>query len=277
MPEGRVIRVLCAYDPKWFIQTFPTFAANLFAMIPNLPISVSISFMFIALITVWALYEATNRSRALLFIAAVWLVVQTVLGMSGFYTVTNTVPPRFALLGLPPLALIIAVFATPKGRRFVDSLDLKKLTFLHTIRILVELMLLNLSIHKLVPQLMTFEGRNFDIISGVTAPFMFYLVFVRRLFGRKTLLVWNIICLGLLLNIVINAVLSLPSPFQQFGFEQPNVAILYFPFVWLPCGVVPIVLFAHLVAIRQLLSKNKFDDSLRVTLINQKQGMNTRQ
>ena len=242
-------------------------------MIPGLPLNVSISFMFVALITVWALYEATNRSRTLLIIAAVWLVLQTILGLSGFYTVTNTIPPRFALLGLPPLVLIIAVLATAKGRKFVDSLNLKKLTFLHTIRILVEMMLLNLSIHKLVPQLMTFEGRNFDIISGVTAPFMFYLVFVKRVFGRKVLLVWNIICLGLLLNIVINAVLSLPSAFQQFAFDQPNVAVLYFPFVWLPCCIVPIVLFAHLAAIRQLLSKNKFEDSLRVRLMNQKDNV----
>ena len=223
--------------------------------------------MLVTLITVWALYEATNRSKSVLLIAAVWLLLQTFVSLSGFYTTTNTIPPRFALLGLPPLVLIIGVFATVRGRRFVDSLNLKKLTFLHTVRILVELMLLNLSIHKLVPQLMTFEGRNFDVISGVTAPFMFYLVFVKRVFGRKLLLVWNFVCLALLLNIVINAVLSLPSPFQQFAFEQPNIAVLYFPFVWLPCCVVPIVLFAHLAGIRQLLSKNKFDDALRITLV----------
>ena len=246
-------------------------------MIPGLPLNVIISFMLVALITVWALYEATNRSITLLIIAAVWLLFQAFLSLSGFYQITNTIPPRFALLGLPPLALIIGIFATAKGRRFVDSLNLKKLTFLHTIRILVEMMLLNLSVHKLVPQLMTFEGRNFDIISGVTAPFMFYLVFVKRVFGRRVLLVWNFLCLGLLLNIVINAVLSLPSAFQQFAFDQPNVAVLYFPFVWLPCCIVPIVLFAHLAAIRQLLSRNKFENSLRVTLLSQKQGEKTGQ
>jgi len=128
--------------------------------------------------------------------------------------------------------------------------------------------LLNLSMQKLVPQLMTFEGRNFDIISGITAPLVYYFGFVKPKLGRKTLLVWNFICLALLLNIVINAVLSIPSPFQKFAFEQPNIAVLYFPFVWLPCCVVPIVLFAHLTAIKQLLNKNKSKDILRVTLIN---------
>jgi glycerol-3-phosphate acyltransferase PlsY len=57
----------------------------------------------------------------------------------------------------------------------------------------------------------------------------------------------------LLLNIVVNAVLSLPYPFQQFAFDQPNVAVLYFPFTWLPCFIVVIVLYSHLAAIRKLL------------------------
>jgi len=35
-------------------------------------------------------------------------------------------------------------------------------------------------------------------------------------------MLWNFVCLGLLLNIVINALLSLPSAFQQFAFDQPN-------------------------------------------------------
>ena len=100
---------------------------------------------------------------------------------------------------------------------------------------------------------MTFEGRNFDILAGITAPIMYYLVFVKQSMSKKTLLFWNFACLALLLNIVINAILSAPLPFQQFAFEQPNIAILYFPFNLLPSIVVPVVLFAHLVAIRRLL------------------------
>jgi hypothetical protein len=93
---------------------------------------------------------------------------------------------------------------------------------------------------------------KFYILSGISSPFIAYFCFHKLILIKKIILLWNIICLGLLLNIVINAILSAPSPFQQLAFEQPNVAVLYFPFVWLPCCVVPIVLFAHLVAIRQL-------------------------
>ena len=74
------------------------------------------------------------------------------------------------------------------------------------------------------------------------------------------ILIWNFICFGLLINIVVNAILSAPFPFQKFAFDHPNIAILYFPFVWLPCCIVPIVLLSHLAAIRQIinaLTKNK--------------------
>ena len=66
------------------------------------------------------------------------------------------------------------------------------------------------------------------------------------------LLVWNVCCLLILGVTVSVAIMSMPTPFQQFGFDQPTVAVFYFPFVWLPGIVVPVVYFSHLVAIRKL-------------------------
>lgn len=105
--------------------------------------------------------------------------------------------------------------------------------------------------------LQTFEGRNFDIISGLTAPAIFYFGFIKNQIDKKLILVWNFICLGLLINIVVNAVLSAPFPFQKFAFDQPNIAVLYFPFNWLPSCVVPLVLLSHLATIRQLLNEER--------------------
>jgi hypothetical protein len=100
---------------------------------------------------------------------------------------------------------------------------------------------------------MTFEGSNPDILSGISALLVYYFIFIKRKSSPTFLLVWNFIGLALLINIVIHAVLSAPSPFQQLAFEQPNVAVFYFPFIWLPSCVVPLVLFSHLASIRQLL------------------------
>ncbi len=221
----------------------------------NLPVYISIVFGLTTFLTVFLFYKAVRNSTITLIIILAWIILQAIIASSGFYTVTNTIPPRFMLLVFPPLLLIISLFFTKGGRRFLDSFDMKTLTLLHIIRVPVELVLLGLFMNKTVPEVMTFEGRNFDILSGLSAPVIYYFVFVKKQLNKKVLLVWNLCCLVLLINIVSIAVLAAPFTFQQLAFDQPNVAIFYFPFVWLPCCVVPIVLLSHLAAIRQLLTK----------------------
>jgi len=220
----------------------------------NLPVYISIVFVLTTIITIAFFHKAAHRSRNFLIVVFAWMIIQTILALRMFYTLTTTIPPRIILLGVPPLVIIICLFLTTTGKRFLDNLDIKYLTLLHIIRVPVEFTLLWLSINKVIPQLMTFEGRNFDILSGVSAPVIYYFVFVKKSWRISLLLGWNFICLGLLLNIVVNAVLSVPTAFQQFAFDQPNIAILYFPFNLLPAVVVPLVMLSHLAAIRQLLA-----------------------
>ena len=218
----------------------------------NLPIFIPLLFGLTTLFSLGIFYKASHKSKNTLIILIVWLIIQAIIGLSGFYTVENTLPPRFIGLVLPPFFLILVLFLTQKGREYIDSLDTKTLIFFHFIRFFVEIVLFQLSIYKVVPDLMTFEGRNFDILAGITAPFVYYFGFVQNQLSRKMILAWNIVGVFLLLNIVINAILSAPTQFQQFAFEQPNIAVLYFPYLWLPCCLVPLVLFSHLATIRHL-------------------------
>lgn len=227
-------------------------------MLYQVPLYVSVVFGLTTLLTTWLFWRAANHSKTALAVLLGWLLLQGVVSLSGFYLKTNSLPPRFPALAIPPLLVLIGMLSTKNGRHFIDSLRLDRLTVLHVIRIPVEIMLFWLFVGKTVPESMTFEGRNFDILSGLTAPVIYYFAFVRKALPRPVLLVWNLICLGLLINIVATAVLSLPSPFQQQAFNQPNIAILYFPFVWLPSVVVPVVLLAHVSAIRQLIRKGSY-------------------
>ncbi len=223
----------------------------------QLPVYIQIIFILSTLLTVLLLYKSAHYSRSVIIMLFVWLALQSVISLSGFYTVTNGLPPRFVLLLLPPIILISSLFFTKKGMRFINSLDVKTLTLLHTVRILVELTLYGLYLHKAAPKIMTFEGSNFDILCGLTAPFVYYFGYIKNILSRRVLITWNIICLLLLANIVVIAILSAPLSFQQFAFDDPNIAVLYFPFVWLPCCIVPIVLLAHLAAINNLLRLHK--------------------
>ena len=217
----------------------------------NVPAYLGVVFGLTTGLAVWFFTKAAHGSGRVLGLLLAWLLLQGGLALGGFYTVTNTLPPRLLALA-PPLLVVAALWLTAWGRSFRDGLRLETLTLLHLVRIPVELVLYGLFLHRAVPQLMTFEGRNWDILAGLSAPIVYYLAFRRRVLGPRGLLLWNFACLGLLLNIVVNALLSAPSPFQRFAFAQPNVALLYFPFVWLPACVVPLVLLAHLAAIKQV-------------------------
>lgn len=225
-------------------------------MIENLPAYISIIFILTTLLSVLLFYKAANNSKTVLLIVSVWIIIQGIVSYSKFYLAEKTFPPRFFLLIVPPLFTIIITFLTQKGRKFLDGMNLKILTYLQTVRVPVEIVLFLLYKSGQIPQLMTFEGRNYDILAGLTAPIIAYIGFSKKIITKKIIIIWNIICTGLLLNIVFNAALSAPFTFQQFAFDQPNVAVLYFPFVWLPCCIVPIVLLAHLASLKQLIIKN---------------------
>ena len=219
----------------------------------NLPAYVYLTFTATVVAAVWLFYRATNYSRIFLVIISVWIVLQSVLSSIGFYNDPASMSSRFPLLILPPFIFLVSRFFTEQGKLFIDSLDIKTLTIFHVIRIPVELVLFWLFVHQSIPEAMTFEGRNVDIVSGLSAPLIYYVGFVKNKLGKAVLVAWNVACLALLLNVVITAIIALPVRFQQFGFEQPNLGIGYFPFVLLPACLVPLVMFSNLAAIRQLL------------------------
>ena len=230
----------------------------------NISTPIIILFLLTVLAAVLLFFRATHYSRSVILIMAVWIIVQTALGVAGFYTNWSSIPPRFPLMIVPPVLCILALLILPRGRQFLDGLDLRTLTLLHIIRVPVEICLFYLLAAKLIPQSMTFEGSNFDIFSGITAPIVYFLVFKAKKVGYRFLLAWNFICLALLLNVVITAILSAKTPFQQLAFDQPNIGVTYFPFILLPAVLVPIVMFSHVAAIKQLVRKNNAVDSFKI-------------
>jgi 4-amino-4-deoxy-L-arabinose transferase-like glycosyltransferase len=192
-------------------------------------------------------------SRPAIVLSSVWMVLQSAIALSGFYLITNTIPPHFILAIAPPVILIAGLFLTEAGRRFVDRMDLKWCILLHIIRIFVEATLYWLFLYKQVPALMTFEAGNLDILAGLTVPFVWWAFNTERI-GRRGLLIWNALCLLSVLNALARAMLSAPFRFQRFAFEQPTIAILHFPFVLLPAFIVPVVLLCHFAVFRKLTS-----------------------
>lgn len=222
-----------------------------------IPLPVSLLFALTALVAVGGFCRATPRPGRTAFVLLGWMALMLVLAFGGFYTNMALMPlPLLGLIG-PAALTIIGLFATPAGRRWLASLDPEPLAYLHTVRVPVEFVLFALAHLGTVPYLMTFEGRNFDILTGLTAPLVAYFGFTRLRLSRGVLVAWNLAGLALLVNIAATGLLSAPTPLQRFAFEQPNVALLHPPFVWLPGVVVPLVLLAHLATLRKLLRFGK--------------------
>lgn len=220
-------------------------------MIENLPNWIEILFTVTCIFTIVLFYYSNGKPKGLTSLIILWSIGQSILAYVGFYQVTNSTPPRFGLV-LIPAALLIIYGLLPKQQKWVsEKRNIKISIFLHSVRLPVEIVLFGLFTHKMIPELMTFEGRNYDIIMGITAPVIGWL-FLKKKISKQLLLVWNIVGLILVFFILINGILSSELPFQQFGFEQPNRGINYFPFVLLPATIVPIVIWTHLSDILKL-------------------------
>lgn len=226
-------------------------------MIEQLPAYINVVFILTTFLTMLLFLKAVNFQKTGISILLAILIFQGILSFNGFYQV----PLRIPVLVMPSMLIIIILLSGKFSKKWLPAVSLPWLTALQVIRIPVEMVLFWLYKEKQIPVNMTFEGWNYDILSGITALPMVWLALNNRSTAKRILLVWNSICLGLLITIVTIAVLSAKLPIQQWGFDQPNVAIQHFPFAWLPSVIVPIVLMAHLVSIRLIL-RNKADQQM---------------
>jgi len=221
-------------------------------MIENLPNWIEILFILTWIVTIVFYYYANGKAKRSTIIILAWSILHSLLAYSGFYQNTTDIPPRFGLVLIPVIVLIIYGLLPNQQRWFLEHRNSIIATFSHIVRVTVELCLFGLFTHKMIPELMTFEGWNFDIIIGITASIIGFLLLKQK--SNKTLLViWNVIGLLLVSSIMFMGILSAELPFQQLGFDQPNRAVIYFPFILLPAVIVPIVIWTHLSELIRLL------------------------
>ena len=161
-----------------------------------------------------------------------------------------TPPPALALiLGLSALTALIVFSAV--GARLANGIPLAAIVLLQSFRIAVEWLLHRLYLEGSVPVQMTWSGRNFDVISGITGLLLGLALLRWKKVPRAVVLGWNVLGLALLANIVVIAVLSTPA-LHRFPEGPPNLLPAVFPWVWLPSFLVQVALGSHLLVFRRL-------------------------
>ena len=162
---------------------------------------------------------------------------------------TDTLPPGAAAVLVPALAATIAVLialSRPRFRGVLDAMPLTALVLAQSFRFPVEIVLAMLAEARLIPQIMTYHGTNFDILTGLTAP----LAAGAALLGwRRSVLAWNILGLALVINVAGTAMLSFSGPTNVIKVTPPADFVVTFPLVWLPAFLVPVALLLHGLAI----------------------------
>jgi len=228
------------------------------------PLALSLFLVLVALLAggfVLAVYRAAGRAEAptlsrrwmwrAVVLVVLWLLIPAILAQWGILRNFAALPPPILLL-VGTLTLIAAGLAfSSLGTRLVNGISIGWLVGFQSFRLPLEWLLHRLYQEGVVPVQMTYTGRNFDFVTGALALLLGCWALFKRP-PRGAIWLFNLVGLGLLINIVTLAILSTPVPFRQFFNEPANTFVAYFPYVWLPTFLVQAAWFGHLLVFRWL-------------------------
>jgi hypothetical protein len=200
--------------------------------------------------TSWAETKKKNFKRNWIGGLLLWGVLVSVWSLSGMMSDFTKFPFNFLPVIAIPLVSILLITFSSSMTEVLLRVPKEKIVRLQTFRFFVEILLWILFIGNHIPVQMTFEGWNFDILSGISG-IIIALLIARGRIGKTGVVVWNVVCLLLLINIVTIAILSTPSPVRLFHNDPANVAVTIFPISFLPAFLVPLAYMLHFFSLRQ--------------------------
>lgn len=213
---------------------------------------------------VWRSIFAQNtkpRSPKILFAVYGWFALASLLAATGTLQFGPLPPPMFILV-FCTLSLTLWLGLTPRLSAVLQTAPRQQIILLQSFRLPVEIFLWLLFLEGVLPIQMSFEGRNWDILTALTAPLI---VWACRRWpehrAQKLVVLWNFAGLALLFNIVAISILSTPVPFRVFLNEPANTFITHFPFVLLPVALVSTALLLHIWSLRQWLGAQETEST----------------
>jgi hypothetical protein len=184
----------------------------------------------------FSIFSANNK-LATVGIVAAWC--GALVGIA-YLTLGNT-PSLTLLVGitiLPCLILTLMSFL-PFSRQFMRGLKDEQLHHLHLWRVPFAFVLLWFYQAGVSPIDLTFEGFNYDIIIGLTAPVIGSLAFSQKMLTKEIVLGWNAIGIVLLLISIMLVLLEIQSNASSaLQFQR-------LPYLLLLGFLMPLSLFAH--------------------------------
>lgn len=217
--------------------------------------------VIILVILGWGFYKAgkkLNNKKTLYWYAtaiSIWMLYVIEVSSSGFLA-DFSLPPKVVVFVILPAFVFTAIFFSLK--RFnatIAAFPIALTVYYQTFRVIVELLILGLYKEGIGPELVTFEGRNFDILAGLTAPIVGYLAYSKKVISHKAVIAWNIVGLLLLANIVFIFQSLLIKP-EMWGFSEIPVSLDFTrpPYILIAAVFMPSAVFMHVFSIRKSLA-----------------------
>lgn len=192
-----------------------------------------------------------SNIRRTLFLLIAWLILIGVLAARGFFSDFTSLPPRLSFALLIPLLVVLVFIGGRRGKQLLLNIQPQWLIYPQAFRILVELGIWLLVRNGSLPVQLSFEGRNFDILTGLFAFPVGYYCFVKKTWPPAVALLYNIAGLVLLVNAVTLSTLSMPTPLRVFHNPPDSSLLTQFPFIYLPGFLVPLAYTLHILSLRQ--------------------------
>ena len=203
-------------------------------------------------------WRRTGASRRRSTLAAAGMTLGLIVWMAATYAAAGfrmlhfpPGPPTMVVVFVLLLVLSVGLGVSPVGRRLAAGLPLAVLVGVQGFRLPLELLMHRAYEDGLMPVQMSYSGLNFDIVTGITALIVGALLATGRA-GVRTARAWNVMGTLLLVNIILIALLSAPTPLRVFRDGPANVWITTVPYIWLPTVMVAFAILGHIVIYRRL-------------------------
>lgn len=198
---------------------------------------------------------AAKRAQTFLILSAVWVIAVLADAASGHLRQWSRMPPPFFILFVFIVVFGIVIARSGVGDRLARGIPLAYLVGFQSFRLPLELVMHRAYTEGVMPLQMSYSGRNFDIVTGVTA-LVLAVVMTRKRVSKGIVLAWNWMGLALLANIVGVAMASTPR-FHYFGTDHLNTFVAHPPYVLLPAVMVLAAWAGHLVIFRALTASDR--------------------
>ncbi len=219
--------------------------------------------------------QRQKRIGKVILVMGVWVLYVAGMASTNFFQ-NLSLPPRIPLFLILPLFSFTAIFLYRNRKNpILHAVPKSWPVYYQSFRMVIEVLFVLTFMQGLIPQIVTFEGYNYEIVLAATAPIIAYLAFSKKIISEKMVLAWNFVGIGTVLFAAFLFISSyyFPSVWgatESFG----STEFARFPFILLPGFFMPSAVFFHLFSITQILNSAPATNTQTIKTGNKKTRIN---